>query len=156
MKQTTPIIRSLYQVPRDKGTITGDEGGAQQHYKNECDINHIMKRYKETGVLKGPEPHGAKPQMPNFMDLSEEISYIDARNAIDEGIKAFGQLDPKIRKRFHQNPEEFLEFMGDKKNLPEAQMLGLIETAEEIEKEVINPPEEAEKDPPEENKEEDK
>lgn len=100
-------------------TSTGPSS-AKQEFANECDINHIMRRYP-VGV-----PLPVADLQPVFTDVSEVGSFADQLRRVDAARVAFSQLDPKIRFRFQNDPNELIEFLQDAKNLDEAVFLGLV------------------------------
>lgn len=95
------------------------ESKTRTDYKNECDINRIMKTYRVTGVL---------PQQRTgfFADVSSVRDYADSLQLIKDAQYEFDMLPSQIRKRFANNPEELLRFIHDPRNRAEAIELGLI------------------------------
>lgn len=93
----------------------------EQHYKQECDITNIVRKYEKLGIT---------PEMMLFnesetMDIIDAPSYLEAMNQIAEANNLFDGLPARIRQRFHNSPENFLEFMGDSKNIDEIEKIGL-------------------------------
>lgn len=96
---------------------------AKQSFKDECDINNIMRRFQRTGVLT----HVAK-----YSPMYGDFPAMDYRESMDRLIEAdrmFSELPAKLRKRFHNSPQEFLEFVQDSENLDEMVKLGLVKPA---------------------------
>lgn len=91
----------------------------KQAFKDEADINRILDKYNRTGLL----PTYDKPQQ--FGDYSGVIDFHSAQNKIAEGRTAFAELPSNIRKRFQNDPGQFLDFIYDEANLPEMIQLGL-------------------------------
>lgn len=91
----------------------------KQSFKDECDINLIMKKFQRTGIITHYAKHG-----PQYGDIPA-IEYQEALNTIIAAENAFAELPAAIRKKFNNNPEEFLEFIQDDSNLDEARKLGL-------------------------------
>ena len=92
----------------------------EQSHKKECDINQIIKKYDQSGVLQHVQKMEAR---------YGDVTGVDFRNAQDLYINAqasFDQLPPDIRKRFKNNAGIFLEFMENPDNRAEAIELGLI------------------------------
>lgn len=100
----------------------------QQHYKEECDINRIIKRYEETG--NWGEQTNVRPQ---FGDFSRDFDFRSAQDAIIKASEAFGALSSRVRRRFNNDPVELMEFLADESNRDEAIQLGLIEKPVETE-----------------------
>lgn len=78
-----------------------------------------MKKFQRTGIINHYAKHG-----PQYGDIPA-IEYQEALNIIIAAEDAFAELPSSIRKRFNNNPEEFLEFVQDPDNLEEARKLGL-------------------------------
>lgn len=92
----------------------------EQHHKNECDINQIIRKYDKTGLITHITKFEAK-----FGDMTGT----DFKTAHDQVIKAqamFDELPSQIRKRFQNTPEKLLSFMENPENRKEAEELGLI------------------------------
>ncbi|AKI26938.1 internal scaffolding protein VP3 [Gokushovirinae Fen7875_21] len=93
---------------------------AQQHPKEECDINTIVNRFGLTGEL----PTGVRaPQYGDFTGLGD---FRDALEAIQAADAAFMQMPAAVRYRFHNNPAEFVDFCSNPFNYAEAESLGLV------------------------------
>lgn len=92
----------------------------QQHEKEAADINNIVKRFNLTGQL--PE----NLRVPKFGDFRGIKDYQSALNAVQLANESFQQLPAEIRKRFNHDPEQFVEFCLDKKNVEEMKQLGLL------------------------------
>lgn len=110
-----------------KGRIFHPQGGdklTQQHMGDASDINHIMERHRRTGLLAGPgRPSGRKP---NFGNISGE-SFHEMLVRLQTIQGEFSGLPAKIRRRFGNNPENLLHFLGDASNIEEAIELGLVD-----------------------------
>lgn len=101
-----------------------------QSQKDECDINRILQRYRETGYLTDPlHPATRKPIFGDFTDIPD---YQAALDLIAKADDAFMQLPAKIRDRFSNNPQEIFDFLNDEKNRDEAVKLGLIDSKPEV------------------------
>lgn len=93
----------------------------QQHFKDECDINNIMKHYTESGLL----PTGTAATAV-YGDFSTVEDYLTALNTIDQATDQFNQLPSKVRDRFRNDPAELLDFILKPENKAEAQAIGLL------------------------------
>lgn len=125
-------------------TLTGldcsvDKGRTQQSFAADADINTLIERF---GV-GGPMPQGVR--MPVFADFSQVDDFESAMSAVVDARESFDAMPAKVRARFHNDPQEFLEFCSDRDNLDEARKLGLV-PAEEVKAEV--PPVKVEVVPP--------
>lgn len=91
---------------------------AQQHFRDETDINVMVQRFQRTGV----------PPVPPVPAMAEFNQIFDFQSAMDTVVKAkqaFAALPSKVRSRFQNDPGQFLEFFNDPSNADEAVRLGL-------------------------------
>lgn len=94
----------------------------EQHFKDECDINHIVAQYQQTGVM----PSGNRqPLFGDFADFPQDLQASQA--FFDEAQERFMQLSSDVRKRFGNDPVQLLQFLQSDANRDEAIQLGLIE-----------------------------
>lgn len=96
------------------------EGKTKQEFRDECDINVLMKRYQETGSLEHVQRREA---------LYADVSSTDFQTAMDilaDANTAFNELPSHIRDRFNNDPKQMLAFVEDDANLEEAAQLGLL------------------------------
>nr|QJB20722.1 MAG: internal scaffolding protein [Microvirus sp.] len=102
---------------------TGEElpSRTKQSFRDECDINNIMRRYETTGVIQ----HVAG-SVPEFGDYISELDFQQSMNAVLEAQELFAQLPARVRDRFGNDPAQMLAFLGDEKNKDEAIKLGLV------------------------------
>lgn len=104
-----------------------------QSFKDECDINNILKRYERTGQL--PELIKSNPQ---YGDFSEAVDYQEAINIVRHAETQFAALPAEVRDRFRNSPEKFLQFVEDPKNGPQLVEMGLA-TPRQIPEKKIEP-----------------
>lgn len=97
----------------------------QQNQKEESDINTIVRRFGLTGEL----PKNVR--VPTYGDFTGAVDYQTSMNQIIAAKEAFMEMPAEIRKRFHNDPGELVDFVADPKNEDEARKLGIL-----IEKEV--------------------
>jgi hypothetical protein len=126
------FVRSPYNYDADEaslesGLVCEDKTRAQQSFKDECDINTIVKRF---GVGYDM-PEGVRP--PTFADFEEVFDFQSAMNAVVEADRSFMALDADTRARFNNEPARFVAFCSDSKNLDEMRSLGLAVPAKEVE-----------------------
>lgn len=100
-------------------------GRTQQHMKDECDINLILKRFEKTGQLQ--HVNGEPPRYGDFTNVTD---YQTAVQRVAEADREFLELPAHIRSRFHNSPGELLDFLSNDSNLAEAVELGFIEVPE--------------------------
>jgi phage internal scaffolding protein len=96
-----------------------DASLTQQQFKEESDINNIVDRFMKTGHLPDPV------SMPQYVDYEGVFDFQSAMNVVRQADENFMRMDAKVRARFHNSPQEFLEFFADPNNRDEAVRLGL-------------------------------
>lgn len=96
-----------------------DPGLTEQSHKDSADINFIMKRYEQTGLISGAKIP------PQFGDFSGVDDYHSALNKVLEAESTFMELSAQVRKRFDNDPGKFMEFVEDPANAKELVDLGL-------------------------------
>lgn len=121
----TPFLRTPYNYDTDaasneSGLACEEPSLAQQHFKEECDINTILTKFNVTGLL--PEA----PLSPLYGDFTGIGDYHSALNAVIAAQDEFDALPAQIRSRFDNDPEKLIAFMDDENNRTEAEALGLV------------------------------
>jgi phage internal scaffolding protein len=101
------------------GLACDDPSLTQQQFKEESDINNIVDRFMKTGHLPDPV------SMPQYVDYEGVFDFQSAMNVVRQADENFMRMDAKVRARFHNSPQEFLEFFADPNNRDEAVRLGL-------------------------------
>lgn len=124
MKIEQPLLPffTRYNPPPSLAVDVGDQSMTHQECARDCDINYIMQRYAQTGVL----PSGSR--LPVDSALLDAVG-TDFQASMDRLIAAraeFEALPSNIRDRFAQNPAKLIEFLSDEKNRGEAERLGLL------------------------------
>ena len=125
MKKQMPFLRTPYNYDVD---LASDESGlncedlslAQQHQKDDADINTIVKRFGLTGEL----PQFDK--QPRYGDFTDVTDYHSAMNAVAQANQEFMTLPAEMRARFNNDPAALIEFLADDNNRAEAAKLGII------------------------------
>lgn len=116
----TPYNYDTMEVSNETGLSCPEETLAQQHAKDECDINTIVRRFGLTGEL----PNGVRA--PQDGDFTAATDYHTAMNAVIAANNSFMQLPAQVRARFNNDAGAFVDFCSDEKNRAEAKALGLI------------------------------
>ena len=107
----------------------------QQHFKDECDINRIVKKYTETGLVT----HVASS--PGEYGISDGTSFTEAMFLVTQAQEQFDQLPSEVRAHFNNDPADFLDAAHDDERYDEFVDLGLVMPREEetpVQVEVIN------------------
>lgn len=130
-------LRSAFNYdPDEVSTEAGllcpeDEGVTQQSFKDECDINTIVRRFGLTGEL--PQDY----QMPQSGDFTGISDYHSAVNAVRAAEEAFMLVPAEIRARFANDPGKFMAFFDDPANRDEGLRLGLLQPPVERTRDVV-------------------
>lgn len=119
-------IRTKYNRQKANGLKFEKPSMTKQSFKDECDINNIMRKYQNTGQL----PAMIKSN-PTYGDFSKVGSYQESLHVVMKAQEQFDALSSKIRRRFDNDPAKFLEFCNNKENREEMIELGLIEVKKE-------------------------
>ncbi len=136
----TPYNYDTDAASNESGLACEEPSLAQQHFKEECDINTILQKFNITGIL--PEA----PLSPRYGDFSGISDYHTALNRVIAAQQEFEALPAQIRSRFDNDPAKLIEFLDNDANRPEAEELGLVEkaTAEAVEVAKVTPKKAAE------------
>lgn len=149
-------LRSFYR-PHDHSTgytglladpVTGElkkpVSRVKQEFREECDINNIIKHYKLTGQI---QHINAQAKNGSYEDLPDPIDYQESLNAVAAATSSFATLPAHVRERFSNNPALFLNFMNDANNVDEMVKLGLAKRRPTPPKETSETPPKAETKP---------
>jgi phage internal scaffolding protein len=114
MKRTNGTKR--FQIKFDQ-----DDGRTQQHQKDECDINLIIKRHSpEQIALMATQNEG------HYGDATS-VDYHAAQNIIANANTMFNDLPSEIRNQFDNDPATFLDFTSNEANHAEMREMGIME-----------------------------
>ena len=89
----------------------------EQQYKNECDLNLLIKAYQKSGV---PLP---APVM-NCMDCTTVMQFETAKQVIADAESSFECLPSNIRDEF-KTVQNYLQYISDEKNIKDVYERGL-------------------------------
>lgn len=126
MTTKQPFIRTPYnydmnQAGNESGlACTEAEGMTQQQFKDETDINTIVRRFGLTGDL----PQNLN--MPVSGDFTGISDYQTAVNLVLKADEEFMTLPGEMRARFNNDPAQLLAFLDDPNNKDEAEKLGIV------------------------------
>lgn len=136
----TPYNYDVDEASDDSGLMCLSPSKAQQHMKDECDINVIVERFGVTGRVP------VTPLEPSYGDFTGVSDYHSALNQINATQEQFMGLPAKIRAKFDHDPYKLVNFLMDEANRNEAVELGLINgeyTAKVVSPEAVEVPPEA-------------
>lgn len=137
-----PFLRTPYNYDTDaasneSGLHCEDATLAQQHFKDECDINNILRQFNVTGLL--PEA----PLSPRYGDFTGIGDYHTALNQVIAAEDEFMSLPAQLRARFENDPAQLINFLDNPENKNEAIQLGLLTQSVELPQAVEVPQEKA-------------
>jgi len=115
----SPFNYDMFAVSNQTALVCKDPSLTQQQFAAESDINNIVDVFMKTGHLPDPV------SMPQYVDYEGVFDFQSAMNAVRLADQNFMSMDAKVRSRFHNSPQEFLEFFADPSNADEAIRLGL-------------------------------
>ena len=120
MKKDNAIVGMYRKHERVIAPLEG-ESTTHQSFKDECDINNIMKKFEMTGIMEH-----ARRFEGQYGDFISAPDYHTAMNAIVLAQEMFMAIPSKIRQRFANDPSLFLEFVQNPDNVEEMKELGLL------------------------------
>lgn len=94
----------------------------KQSFKQECDINEILKRAKNGQDISKL----VNNRVARYGDFTNVPDYRDALDMVNRAEGMFMQLDAKVRERFNNDPGRMISFLQDPANRDEAIKLGLV------------------------------
>lgn len=109
-------------------TINIEPTMTDPQWADECDVNHIMKKYQATGTI-----NHVRETMGKYADLTSVGDYQEMLDQVLYAKEAFMELPAQVRYKFENDPGKLLGFLQDPKNYDEAQKLGLVEKRKEPE-----------------------
>lgn len=114
------MSKSLRSCKRYQTDVSG-ELMTKQQFKEQCDINNIMRKYQKTGAIDHFSRYGAQ------YGEHDGITLHEAMNIVTKAQQMFDDLPSSIRKKFANEPGLFLDFVSDESNKDEMVEMGLIE-----------------------------
>lgn len=113
--EITKQLRSAPRIYADLDYGPGDNP-VQQQFKQETDINWIVKNYQIPNTPVDLSQYG---------DFSDPITYQSAMNILATADQQFMLLSPEIRARFENDPQKMLEFVANPENSKDLIKMGL-------------------------------
>jgi len=124
-----PSRYDAWMRPTPGLTMPTNAQGAKQSFKDECDINRIMRKYLNTGTI----PQGLS--VGRYGDFSDGCDYLEAQVTLKNAEAQFLALPAQLRKELDNDPAKFLDWIHDERNLDELHRLGFL-TEEAAQKHV--------------------
>lgn len=85
-----------------------------------CEMSHIMQKYRATGQIDHIRESSGK-----YGDFTSASDFQEAMNKVAIAQQSFEGLPSGVRKRFNNDPVEFLQFVHDPQNDQELVKMGL-------------------------------
>lgn len=119
--------------------VPESEGRTQQHFKDKCDINCIVAKYRDTNLVDHVNKYQGQ-----YEKIVPEGTLHEHLNIVTNAQQMFESLPAFVRNRFANDPQQFLNFAGDPKNEAEMRKMGLLPKAKIVKETstVPNPTEE--------------
>lgn len=129
MKISAPFLRTPYNydtfaASNESGLACEDASLAQQQFKDETDINNILRQFNVTGQLPNA------PVSPRYGDFTGISDFKTALDRINATYEEFESLPAELRARFDNDPAALIDFLDNEENRLEAEKLGLVEPKE--------------------------
>lgn len=112
--------------PKHRSSLVFDprKDRTKQSFKDECDINNIMRRYAATGQVDH-----VSARTPLYGEIPA-LDFQAAMALVVEAREQFALLSSEVRDRFSNDPARLLGFLEDPANRAEGERLGLLKAAE--------------------------
>lgn len=135
----TEATRAAY-YPRARVTLKFIKPGrTRQEFKDECDLNQIMKRFTKHGVLPGNMKNS-----PQYLDVANLPDLQTSLHIMQEAQNAFMRLPAEVRKNFDHDAVQFATFAAKAENIDKLREWKLAPPLPEAPKphkvEIVNPP----------------
>lgn len=95
-------------------------GKTEQAHKKECDMNFILRNYQKTGIIRHAKEYTGRYDDVPAVDFQQAMETVAAANSM------FEELPSSLRKRFKNDPAEFLAFAQNPDNRDEMAKLGML------------------------------
>lgn len=120
-----PFVRSPHNYDMSAASVLSaidvfEASRTIQSDAEDADINVLVRRFGVTGQM----PQNVR--VPTFEDFGDEVfDFQSAMNAVRRAEESFNAMPADVRTRFNNDPQKFVEFCSDEKNLDEMRKLGL-------------------------------
>lgn len=119
------FFRTLYNYDTnaasdETATVNNEPSKTRQEFADDSDINKIVERL---GLGYEMPLNTTPPMQGDFTDLPD---FRGAVTAIRNAEQIFGALPAKIRNRFENDPQQYIDFFHDPENKAEAIAMGLV------------------------------
>lgn len=130
-KKDTPVS-SIWDRKRTTIDYSSQPSLTKSEFKEECDINNVVRRAIRTGILPGTNQEAL------YGDFSEVTDFASAQIKIAQASQEFDQLPSAIKEKFDNNVTTLLDWIDNPENADEARELGLLPKLPEQESKITN------------------
>ena len=109
-----------YSTPVRVQVDCSGEALAKQSFKDECDINRIVKKWQSDGVITHVNKF-----MGDYGDFTNTDDYQSSLNMVMAAQASFLELPAAVRREFDNDPGTFLAFVQNPANSEKLVALGL-------------------------------
>lgn len=113
------LITTPDKYRRRVPTHIGGESMTEQCHGEECRIDNVIKKYRETGVIDR-----INQKHPQYLDMTGSKTLHEAYNMMTQAQESFMELPSNVRKDFNNDPGLFVDFMQDPKNREKIEAYG--------------------------------
>lgn len=108
--EVTAKVEAGEDVDESLVEIAEQELRTKQSFADSCDVNKILKKAQQTGVISHYEMH--KRQYGDF----ESFDFLEASLKITKGREIFEALPSEVRNEFGNSPAAFFSYVNDPEN----------------------------------------
>lgn len=84
---------------------TMEERRTKSEFADDCDINKIMSRYRQTGIL----PESSKAALAQYGNFDQIPSFHEMQDRVLAAHELFSSLPAHVRKEFDNDPGRFID-----------------------------------------------
>lgn len=112
-------FNTAYSPKKRVQTTANVSGLTKQSFKDECDINHIIRNFQKTGVLSHENQRNPEYGFASAKDFR------DSMEIVTKAQQLFEELPSQIRAQFGNSPEAFFDFAQNPDNASKMVEMGL-------------------------------
>lgn len=127
-KSSAPIVRNKFSPVQKKPAVVADDGRTQQHFKDQCDINILLAKYRKTGIME--HVTRAKERYGDFTQYGSDLAADLDRVA--KAKQTFEMLPAELRNQFKNSIPGFFNFVQDPKNFDQCVKWGIYDKPQEV------------------------
>lgn len=119
------VIHSRYNCPKSDAIVFLEHGLTHQSFKDECDINLIVKRARVSGHLIDPFLSDSDKRKFHYGDFSS-VDFFEANNIVNDAYDKFEMLDAEVRDFYHNDPLTLLKAFEDPNSFDDLERFKLL------------------------------